>query len=468
MVFNSIEFLIFFSVMLAVYGSVYQKEDARDGFLLLASYVFYGAWYWEYSFLILSSTVVDYFVGQKLAEEPRKKRRKLLLSFSLVFNLGLLSLFKYFNFFSGVGVDTLSIFGVQVEGIRHEFLLPVGISFYTFQTLSYTIDIYRGNIKPERSFLKFAVFVSFFPQLVAGPIVRASDFLPQLHKKIRIDKAMINSGLFLIFCGLTKKILIADSLALLVVDDVFDNPGAFSSLDLMVALYAYSLQIYCDFSGYSDIAIGIALMLGFKLPINFNRPYLAKDPSEFWTRWHISLSTWLRDYLYISLGGNRKGTLITGRNLFLTMLLGGLWHGAAMNFILWGAFHGAILILFLPFRSKIANVSGIKTIFLITLTFHLVLFGWLLFRVSDMQTFSEFTSGVLKFDFGWTVLSWYCFFLMGAAYIWHFIPPRLLKDRIRTLYLKMPVPFQAAGYALMLVVFSGLAFETPEFLYFQF
>ncbi|MFL1484682.1 MBOAT family O-acyltransferase [Marinobacter sp. LN3S78] len=434
----------------------------------MASYVFYGAWYWEYSFLILSSTLVDYFVGIRMADEARKGHRKMLLAFSLIFNLGLLSIFKYFNFFSEVGVDALSVFGFQVDAIRHEFLLPVGISFYTFQTLSYTIDVYRGNIKPERSFLKFAVFVSFFPQLVAGPIVRASDFLPQLHKKIKIDSAMVNAGLFLIFCGLVKKILIADSLALLAIDDIFENPEAFSSLDLLIALYAYALQIYCDFSGYSDIAIGVALMLGFRLPINFNRPYLAKDPSEFWTRWHISLSTWLRDYLYISLGGNRRGPLITKRNLFITMLLGGLWHGASMNFILWGAFHGLILMLFLPFRSVTANATGIRSVLLIVLTFHLILFGWLLFRVQDMQTFTEFVAGFLKFDFDWTVLSWYCYALLIVAFVWHFIPQRVLRERLRAFYLNLPVPFQAVGYSLLLVVFSGLSFDTPEFLYFQF
>lgn len=336
MVFNSIEFLIFLSAVLAIYGVVYKNEFARDGFLLLASYVFYSAWYWQYSLLILSSTIIDYLVGRRLAKENCVRRRRFYLIISLTFNLGLLAIFKYFNFFSTVGAEALSVFGLELNAIQHELLLPVGISFYTFQTLSYTIDIYRRNIEPEKSFLKFAVFVSFFPQLVAGPIVRASEFLPQLHKKIKIDSATVNSGLFLIFCGLVKKILIADSLALLVVDDVFEDPSFFSSLDLMMSLYAYALQIYCDFSGYSDIAIGVALILGFKLPINFNRPYLAKDPSEFWSRWHITLSSWLRDYLYVSLGGNRCGTWITGRNLIITMLLGGLWHGAATNFVLGG------------------------------------------------------------------------------------------------------------------------------------
>lgn len=468
MVFNSIEFLVFFSIVLAIYGIIYKNETARDGFLLLASYVFYSAWYWQYSLLILSSTVVDYFVGHKIAKETKERKRKLYLTFSLVFNLGLLATFKYFNFFSSTFEDAVSVFGLQIDAIRLEFLLPVGISFYTFQTLSYTIDIYRRNIKPERSFLKFAVFVSFFPQLVAGPIVRAADFLPQLHKKIRVNSVMMNVGLFLIFCGLVKKILIADSLALLGIDQIFENPGNFSSLDLIMALYAYAMQIYCDFSGYSDIAIGVALMLGFKLPINFNRPYLAKSPSDFWTRWHISLSTWLRDYLYISLGGNRLGRFITVRNLFITMLLGGLWHGAAMNFILWGAFHGLILIMFLPLRSIIARAKGISAILFVVLTFHLVLFGWLLFRVSDMSVFNSFVDRILLFDFTGSVLSWYFYGLLTVAYIWHFIPPKMAKDGLRNFYVRMPVPIQAAGYATLLVVFAGLSFDTPEFLYFQF
>ncbi|WP_197466079.1 MBOAT family protein, partial [Oleiphilus sp. HI0080] len=278
-------------------------------------------------------------------EGATARQRKGLLLISLTVNLGILAYFKYNNFFIDVSKQGLALLGIDMPELYHQLLLPVGISFYTFQTLSYSIDLYRRNISHENSFVKFAVFVSFFPQLVAGPIVRAKDFLPQLHAKLSLSKENVNLGLWLIFLGLFKKIVVADLLAYLVVDAVFANPENYSSWDLLVGLYAYAFQIYCDFSGYSDIAIGIALILGFHLPINFNRPYLAQTPSDFWKRWHISLSSWLRDYLYISLGGNRGGRFFTARNLLLTMLLGGLWHGAAWNFVLWGAFHGMILVM---------------------------------------------------------------------------------------------------------------------------
>ena len=372
MVFNSLEFAIFISCFLPVFYFLRTKYSYRDLVLLIGSYLFYMASYWQYASLILISTCVDFFVGKKIDASSSKKARKAYLVISLVVNLGVLGVFKYYNFFYESSAVALSYFGFTIPPLYHQLLLPVGISFYTFQTMSYTIDLYRGNIDRERSFIKFAVFVSFFPQLVAGPIVRAKDFLPQLHKKIKLDSQQIQRGVWLIFLGLFKKIIIADLLGYLVVDDVFENPSAYSSVDLLVSLYAYTFQIYCDFSGYSDIAIGIALMLGFKLPANFNRPYLAQSPSDFWKRWHISLSSWLRDYLYISLGGNRGKKWFVMRNLVLTMLLGGLWHGAAWNFVLWGLFHGLILVT--TRWVVVETVFNSRMLLKIIFNFHLIVF----------------------------------------------------------------------------------------------
>ena len=298
MVFNSFEFFVFLIFLLPIFYAVCSHSVRRDLLLLIASYIFYMMWYWQYASLILLSTVVDFFIGRAMvASNITQARKKILLLSSLGVNLGLLAYFKYYNFFAESSKAGLALIGVEIPNVYHDLLLPVGISFYTFQTLSYTIDIYRGNIQREKYFLKFAVFVSFFPQLVAGPIVRARDFLPQLHAKTRLSQENIQRGLWLIFLGLFKKIVVADLLAYLIVDEIFENPASFSSVDLLISLYAYAFQIYCDFSGYTDIAIGIALLMGFQLPINFNRPYISQTPSEFWRRWHISLSSWLRDYL---------------------------------------------------------------------------------------------------------------------------------------------------------------------------
>lgn len=334
--FNSVEFSAFFVCVLVLYTVVFYRERWRDVLLLAASYFFYMSWNWKYAGLLAFSTIVDYSVGLVLAREQRPRARTYILIISLTSNLGLLALFKYYNFFIELSGPAIAMFGWDLSLLRHELLLPVGISFYTFQTMSYTIDVYRGERVLERNFLKFAVFVAFFPQLIAGPIVRAKQFLPQLHHLPNVTTQRFHDGLFLVFKGLSKKILIADLLATLAVDNVFTHPLTFSSWDLLIGLYAYTFQIYYDFSGYSDIAIGLAKMLGYDLPQNFNRPYLSQNVREFWTRWHISLSTWLRDYLYISLGGSRAAPWRVKMNLMITMFLGGLWHGAALHFICWG------------------------------------------------------------------------------------------------------------------------------------
>ena len=340
MLFNSLVFLGFLSVVLMVYPRLHWRR--QNLFLLAASYYFYGTWDWRFTSLLMISTVVDYFVGQRIHMATEIRRRKLLLTISVMVNLGILGFFKYFNFF----VDSL---GVLLDGAGFDphlpvlrIILPVGISFYTFQTMSYTIDIYRKRMEPTRNFIDFALFVSFFPQLVAGPIERARVLLPQIAAPRQVTRPMITSGLNLMLMGYLKKVAIADTLAPLV-DQIFSQPAGLDTGTLLTGVYAFAFQVYGDFSGYSDIARGVSRLLGFELLENFNAPYLSRSITEFWRRWHISLSTWLRDYLYIGLGGNRKGEFRTYINLFLTMLLAGLWHGAAWTFVVFGALHGVYL-----------------------------------------------------------------------------------------------------------------------------
>lgn len=342
MSFVSVAFLVFLPLFVVTYFLL--KGTPRLVLSLLGSYLFYCWWDWRLLSLILASTIIDYAVGRVLGATQSPRARKRLLIASLVANLGLLAVFKYTNFFISSFQEMLTIAGLQTSTIHLNIILPVGISFYTFQTMSYTIDIYLRRLEPETSFLRFATFVAFFPQLVAGPIVRAASFLPQLRTDQKFDIQRVVSGLGLMLWGYFMKVVMADSLGWQV-DALFEHPEAHSSLSAAVRVLFYAFQIYGDFAGYSLIAIGVARILGYDFDVNFNSPYFSASFSEFWTRWHISLSSWLRDYLYIPLGGNRKGQRRTMINLSLTMLLGGLWHGASWHFVLWGALHGLYLIL---------------------------------------------------------------------------------------------------------------------------
>ncbi len=396
MPFNSVEFLCFFCLLLLLLVWTH-KDQAQKIIYLIASYLFYMWWNPVFILLIIFSTAVDFFVGKKIADGAYKKR---WLWVSICANLGLLAFFKYFGFFEENLLWLMRSMGSEPSWTSLNIILPVGISFYTFQTMSYSIDIYRGNLKPTKSFLDFAVFVSFFPQLVAGPIVRASEFLPQLEVKRSLDFSKLN--LILIGKGLFKKVIIADNLAFFV-DRIFENPELYPSAIIWIAAFCFSIQIYCDFSGYTDIAIGVAGVLGFKFPHNFNKPYFAVSPSDFWRRWHITLSRWLRDYLYISLGGNRNGTYMTYRNLFLTMLLGGLWHGASWNFVLWGFLHGFILIVYRFFKldafikswSKFSLPSILNYLFFQ----YFVILTWITFRVEDFDKMWLSLKKFVLFDF---------------------------------------------------------------------
>jgi len=470
--FNSLAYLVFLLTVVILYSAVWNRERARDVLLLIASYWFYMSWNWMYAGIILGSTVLDYVIGRLLYREKRLYLRRIYLATSLCANLGILALFKYYNFFAHSAEHTLDFFGYGVSLARLDFLLPVGISFYTFQTMSYTIDIYKGHLEEEKSFIKFAVFVSFFPQLVAGPIVRASQFLPQLHGARQVSATQFNVGITLILQGLFKKIVIADLLAALAVDAAFENPAGYSSFDLYLALCAYAYQIYNDFSGYSDIAIGSAQLLGFQLPENFNGPYLARGMKEFWSRWHISLSTWLRDYLYIPLGGSRRGESRTYFNLMATMLLGGLWHGAAMNFVLWGAYHGFLLVLTHRFPTLLegsltqSNKFGVRRILRTIFTFHLILFGWLLFRISSMSMFQEFMAqlGTFSFRTSFSAL-FYGLLLLGIGM--HAIPKHFVQQS-RQRIAATPTPLFSGYIAALLLLLWGCSLGAPAFIYFQF
>lgn len=473
MIFNSIEFLVFFVIVLGAYWIMSRK--AQNRFLLVASYVFYGAWDYRFLSLILLSTFVDYFVGNRMYAAEASAKRKQLLAVSVVVNLVILGFFKYFNFFAGSLQDLVGLFGFELSTFSLTIVLPVGISFYTFQTMSYTIDIYKGKLEPSRDFLDFALFVAFFPQLVAGPIERAVNLLPQVYKKRKFDLDQFGGGCYLILWGLFKKVVIADNLAV-TVDQIFAKSEGFYSGEVLIGVLYFAFQIYCDFSGYSDIARGVAKTLGFELMVNFNLPYIARNPSDFWLRWHISLSSWLRDYLYIPLGGNRHGNLMTYRNLILTMLLGGLWHGAAWNFVVWGLFHGLILAghrKYTEIREKFSGPAKRKATwygiaFSVTVMFVFTLYGWLLFRAHTFAQIWEMTVNFVPLGFD-------PLFFNALAKLAVYVSVLVLVQ-IGQIYTKnlefiveRPVALQSAFYLAcfyLLVVFG--AFNGTSFIYFQF
>lgn len=399
MLFNSIEFVIFFIIVLSVV-SIFKYKKFQHIFLLISSYFFF---YFSSNYLLtllIVSTILDYYIGQAIWNAKTKSKKKLLLIISLVGNLGLLGFFKYSDF----AINQFNILGNYFEiGSNIPFLelaLPIGISFYTFQTISYTVDVYRGVLSPSKSFREFALFVSFFPQLVAGPIIRAKDFLPQLREKLentthtRLRQIIINNrnlklGITIMAFGFLKKMFFADNIAV-IANDIFSNPLGLDSLTIWLGTIAFGMQIYCDFSGYSDIAIGAALILGFKIPRNFNKPYFATSPTDFWRRWHISLSLWLRDYLYIPLGGNKKSSGRMYTNLIVVMFLGGLWHGASWNFVVWGLLHGAYLSIHKLISNKFPHLKlhpFFKTtagkVISILITQYFVFLAWIPFRVED-------------------------------------------------------------------------------------
>jgi len=394
MLFNSIDFAIFLPIVLIIYWFLTNKNLRLQNLLIVvASYVFYGWWDWRFLSLILFSTAVDFSVGIGLATEENRTKRKILLWTSIIVNLGFLGFFKYYNFFLDNFIEAFSLFGYPIKSNSLNIILPVGISFYTFQTLSYTIDVYKRKLKPTKDIIAFAAFVSFFPQLVAGPIERATNLLPQFYKKRKFDYAKAADGMRQILWGLIKKIVIADNAAEYA-NLIFNNSADFSGSTLALGAVFFAFQIYGDFSGYSDIAIGTARLFGFDLMKNFAFPYFSRDIAEFWRRWHISLSTWFRDYLYIPLGGSKGGTWMKVRNTFIIFIVSGFWHGANWTFIVWGALNA---IYFLPslllktnrrYLGVVANgkyLPSIREFFNISVTFALTTFAWIFFRADNMS-----------------------------------------------------------------------------------
>ncbi len=396
MLFNSSTFFIFFVVVFTLYLALQGHLKLQNRLLLIASYVFYGWWDWRFLGLIWLSTTIDYFCGLMIGKTEAIAKRKAFLILSVCVNLGILGFFKYFNFFSESFEKLIHLFGFQTTPFILQIILPVGVSFYTFQEISYIVDVYRKQLKPVKNFLDYALFVAFFPQLMAGPINRAVHLLPQILLPRALRPDLFYEGCYLIFWGLYKKMFVADNLAKIVFP-IFSAPPPYNGAQVLLGIYAFAFQIYCDFSGYTDMARGLGKVMGFDIMLNFNLPYFATNPSDFWRRWHISLSTWLRDYLYVPLGGNRQGKLKTYRNLMLTMLLGGLWHGANWTFVLWGTYHGILLCAYKwlePYAHTLPKIKnrllqnawfGIKVIFF----FHLICLGWLFFRAGSFSQIME-------------------------------------------------------------------------------
>lgn len=468
LLFNSSFFLFFFIVVLLFYPFIVKRVQFRTWFLLLASLYFYYKTSGVFVLLLIATAFINFLLGSIIYRTQKKGARLSWLMLSLIWNLGTLGYYKYTNFIFNT-INSLS--GASLPNL--DIFLPVGISFFTFQTWSYTLDIYYRKLEPIHSFKDFAFFVAFFPQLVAGPIVRASYFIPQINKHLHLDKDTISRALVLIFAGLLKKGIIADYLSINFVDRIFENPALFSGLENLLGVYAYALQIYCDFSGYSDIAIGIAAFLGFELPINFNSPYKAQSITDFWRRWHISLSTWLRDYLYIPLGGNRKGKLRTHFNLLATMLLGGLWHGASWNFVFWGGLHGVALVFDKWWLKRKLMEHRAMRILSGIITFHFVCFTWIFFRSPDFSSswlmlsriFSAFNAQILPV---WLVEYPIPAILIFTGFLAHYLPDdwEIWQER---LLIRLPWIVQSLILAFVIwVLFQAKSSDIQPFIYFQF
>jgi alginate O-acetyltransferase complex protein AlgI len=467
-IFSSLTFVVFFVTVMGLM-LVLRTDRQKKWLLLIASYVFYGAWDWRFLSLIAASSIWSFYFGRRIARTDDRGLRKRYLASALVLDLGLLGTFKYADFFAG---SFAQLFGIA-DGLTLGIVLPVGISFYTFQTMSYTIDIYRRRLDECRSALDFFLFVSFFPQLVAGPIVRASEFLPQLKLPLALRAKNVVLGGQIFVLGLAQKVLVADNVAVFV-DPVFKTPELYDAATLWLGLAAYTLQIFCDFSGYSLMAIGVAKVLGFDLPENFRTPYLSRSITEFWRRWHISLSTWLRDYLYISLGGNRDGPRRTDFNLMATMVLGGLWHGAGWNFIIWGSLHGLGLMVHKHWRRHVRTdrLTGASAVawaavsWAATLLFAALL--WIPFRAADFATAVRFVGGLFS-PGGVRWLHTTTLLVLAGMLVWHLLWAVKAKV-IRVIPSQDPTawrPLWTLG-ALLLLVLMFAPFEASPFIYFQF
>lgn len=475
LIFSSGLFLFLFLGFTLLYSCVRKNLNLRVLYVIIFSLYFYYKTSGMHVLLLVLLSLSDYSIGFAIDKTQDSFRRRMWLILSVAINLGILCYFKYATFIFDLVPMMYNPFADA------DIFLPIGISFFTFQSMSYTIDIYRQQIKPTQKWWDYLFYLSFFPQLVAGPIVRAKDFLPQVYKNpIYVSRVMFGEGIFLIMSGLFKKAVISDFISVNFVDRVFDNPMLYNGTEVLLGVYGYAMQIYCDFSGYSDMAIGIALILGYRFNKNFDSPYKSATITEFWRRWHISLSSWLKDYLYISLGGNRKGRVRTYVNLILTMLLGGLWHGAAIRFLLWGALHGTALAihkglmhLFPQMKADGEQMKPLWRVLGIIFTFHLVCFGWILFRADDMAMFSTIMTKIfteLHIETLFSVLFAYkaVFALLIMGYILHFTPERVeiaAADKV----IAAPMFVKALMMALIIwFVMQIKSADVQPFIYFQF
>lgn len=536
LLFTRFYFWGFYAVVLAFYSVIYKKNALRNAYLFLVSMFFYYKTGGLFFFILIFTTTTNFYIGKAIYDSRTPLSKKLFVALSVFLNLGVLVFFKYDYFFT----DTINtIFGTRLEVVTHaakwsnallgthfdigKLLPPVGISFFTFQTISYTVDVYLGKVKPVKNMLDFGFYVSFFPQLVAGPIVRAAQFIPQLYKKFTLSKYEFGLGAYLILKGLMKKMFVGDFIAVNLIDRVFADPVTYTGFENLMALYGYSLQVYCDFSGYTDIAIGIALLLGFYLPKNFNSPYKAKSCGEFWKRWHISLSSWLKDYLYIPMGGNRGGsfftylslatilvfiTLIAGKlwlaplftiiivliwiltrlfpgirltistniNLMMTMLLGGLWHGSSWMFILWGGLNGIGIVVY-KFWKKISPYENsalwLANFWKIFITFNFITFTRIWFRGESMQGTYDLL-GQISGSFGGQLIGqmvttyWKVFVVMLFGYVIHWLPDAL-KIKYRDWFINTPVYMKIIICGVVVfIIYQSLSAELQPFIYFQF
>ncbi len=475
MTFNSLQYFAFFLIVLGTVALLRAHLRARNLFLLGASWLFYAAWDWRFLFLLVGTSTTDYFLARRidsLDDAAHVRQRKSMVAASVAINLTFLGFFKYFNFFADSLHTLLDTFGIRTSEHTLHIALPVGISFYVFQSVSYVIDVYRKHLRAEKDFFNFACFVAFFPQLVAGPIERATHLLPQIKRTHRITWDDLCHGTWLIGVGLFKKVVLADNVSR-VANAAFDSvysPDAYSST---LAIYAFAIQIFCDFSAYSDIARGSARCMGFDLMRNFDLPYFAVNPSDFWRRWHISLSTWLRDYLYIPLGGNRGGTFKVYRNLMLTMLIGGLWHGAAWTFVLWGLYHGVLLCVHRAFnawtgRPKVSN-AALSTVIRIAIFFQFTSLGWLLFRANTIANLrrmiapfhGEAGKRLIDAELTLTLVACALALLLGQVVV--------ALSRDYNVVFRIPAPARAFVYAAMMIGFILFGeYGGGQFIYFQF
>jgi alginate O-acetyltransferase complex protein AlgI len=464
--FPTIEFAAFFVVVFVISWALMPHPRAWRPFILVVSYVFYGWVDWRWVLLLIASSVVNTVAAQVIARSPSPQTRKRALIAAIVFDLGLLCVFKYVGFFVSEVDGALDSIGLGSPLPLVQIVLPIGISFFTFQAISYVVDVYRGETRAA-SLIDVAILQAFFPHLVAGPIVRANELLPQLRTPRDPREVLAGPGLFLIAGGLVKKTVVADELARNVVDPVFNDPSSHSGAEVLLAIYGFAAQIYCDFSGYTDMAIGLALLLGFQLPQNFNRPYMARSLQDFWRRWHMTLSRWLRDYLYIPLGGNRDGERRTYRNLMLTMLLGGLWHGAAWTFVIWGGIHGTALSLERWARGRWSGVRMPGWLAWL-ITFHVVCLAWVFFRSPDLGTAFSMLGGV--FAGGSSPLITVPMVLLTVAAIALQAVPGGVWERAETWLVTRPVAAQGVALGLLIVAADAAVGQegVAPFIYYQF